>query len=121
MGSMSDALTVAQNTELCARLRSLKDDLETQLIALDASAQPVELDQSTLGRLSRMSAMQDQAMAVANRSNLRTRRARCATALAAVDRDEYGLCRNCEEPIAYARLAAYPEAPLCITCQSKRG
>ncbi len=121
MRSMSDELTAAQYTELCARLRTLKGDLETQLVALNTSAQPVELDQTALGRLSRMSAMQDQAMALANRGNLRTRLARCATALAAIDRDEYGLCRNCEEPIAYARLAAYPEAPLCITCQSERG
>lgn len=121
MGSMSDELTAAQTTELCARLRALKSDLEAQFVALDTSAKPVELDQTALGRLSRMSAMQDQAMAIANRSTLKIRLACCTTALAAVDRDEYGLCRSCEEPIAYARLAAYPESPLCIGCQSERG
>lgn len=34
--------------------------------------------------------------------------------------DEYGLCDECEEPIAKARLAAQPHAALCIACQSKR-
>lgn len=31
--------------------------------------------------------------------------------------DTYGTCVDCEEPIPYPRLAAYPTAKRCIRCQ----
>ena len=37
-------------------------------------------------------------------------------ALAKLDKDTYGTCENCGEPIAPARLEARPEARLCIDC-----
>jgi len=37
-------------------------------------------------------------------------------ALARLDAGEYGLCSECEEPIAEARLKALPYATLCIQC-----
>ena len=37
-------------------------------------------------------------------------------ALARLDAGEYGLCADCEEPIAEARLKALPYATLCIQC-----
>ena len=70
-----------------------------------------------MGRLSRMDAMQQQAMAKATRDKSKLRLAQCKRALSAFDRDEYELCRKCEEPIGYRRLAAKPEAPFCVTCQ----
>ncbi len=117
---MPEELSEAEHAELIATLRSLKSDIELQLAEIELSAQPVELDQASVGRLSRMDAMQQQAMAIAGRRNLQTRLSRCLVALSAIDRDEYGMCRSCEEPIGYRRLAAYPEAPLCIACQSRR-
>ena len=32
----------------------------------------------------------------------------------------YAVCIDCDEPIPYARLAAYPTAKRCISCQEKR-
>ena len=37
-------------------------------------------------------------------------------ALARLDAGEYGLCADCEEPIAEARLKALPYATFCIQC-----
>jgi RNA polymerase-binding transcription factor DksA len=37
-------------------------------------------------------------------------------ALAKFDKDTYGTCESCSEPIAAARLEAKPEARLCINC-----
>jgi RNA polymerase-binding transcription factor DksA len=37
-------------------------------------------------------------------------------ALAKFDKDTYGTCENCGEPIATARLEAKPGARLCINC-----
>jgi len=38
-------------------------------------------------------------------------------ALARMRGGTYGRCVDCDEPIAPARLAAYPTAPRCIECQ----
>ena len=37
-------------------------------------------------------------------------------ALARLDTGEYGICEECEEPIAEARLRALPYVTLCIQC-----
>lgn len=99
------------------RLVELVAELHDTLRASAGSAAPVVLDQSSVGRLSRMDAMQQQAMAKATRRNAQLRLAQCKVALSAFDRDQYGLCRNCEEPIGYGRLSARPEAPFCLECQ----
>jgi DnaK suppressor protein len=42
--------------------------------------------------------------------------ARIARALAKLAQGTYGVCDDCGEPIAPARLRAAPESVLCITC-----
>jgi RNA polymerase-binding transcription factor DksA len=37
-------------------------------------------------------------------------------ALAKIGTEDYGVCENCHQPIADARLEARPEARLCIDC-----
>lgn len=116
-----DELTDAQLQELTEQLGALKLELERSLQAGAESARPVELDQSAVGRLSRMDAMQQQKMAQAARRNLQVRISQCATALEAVTRKEYGVCRACEEPIGYRRLNARPESAFCVDCQAQVG
>ena len=41
-------------------------------------------------------------------------------ALAKFEEGTYGLCENCGQPIAPARLEAKPGARLCINCASRR-
>src|SRR5688500_1805340 len=42
-------------------------------------------------------------------------------ALARIEKGTYGLCRDCGEPIAAARLNAIPWTGVCITCKEKQG
>lgn len=39
-------------------------------------------------------------------------------ALARLDAGEYGMCEDCDEPIAPARLRLLPEASRCVRCQA---
>ncbi len=110
-------LTKKERETLRGLLEQLVAELEESLRGSASAARPVVLDQSSVGRLSRMDAMQQQAMAKATRQKTQLRATQCKVALSAFDRDEYGLCRKCEEPIGYARLSAKPEAPFCLACQ----
>ena len=113
MEELSDQETAA----LRGQLVGLVTELEESLRAGADNAAPVLLDQTAVGRLSRMDAMQQQAMAKATREKARLRLSQCKAALSAIERHEYGLCRKCEEPIGYPRLSAKPEAPFCLSCQ----
>ena len=80
------------------------------------SARPVTLDQSRMGRLSRMDAIQMQEMAAASERHRRGRMQRIDAALARIDAGEFGHCHSCEEPIAPKRLESDLTATLCIAC-----
>lgn len=76
----------------------------------------VVLDQSSVGRLSRMDAMQAQAMAGATRRRRDMERQRLRAALARLERGEYGRCLECDALIAPGRLEIDPAATHCIGC-----
>lgn len=85
------------------------------------SRKPVELDQTTQGRLSRMDAMQNQAMAQATERRRMAEIKRIDEAFARVDEDEYGYCLECGDEIAVKRLEINPSASLCINCAGQAG
>ncbi len=98
-------------------------DERTTLLALAAqqreSSATVELDQTRLGRLSRMDALQGQAMAQAGQARARLRLARIEAALGRIDDGSYGECTVCGEPIAEGRLRLDPAIPLCLPCAER--
>jgi RNA polymerase-binding transcription factor DksA len=60
----------------------------------------------------------EQEMTLATRSRLRERANRLIGALERLRSGRYGLCEECDGPIAPARLAALPEVTTCLPCQS---
>ena len=110
-------LTVAQIVELTAELEKIKSELVEQLASSAQFAKPVKLDQTAVGRVSRVDAMQGQAMVQATRQGAEIRLAQCNAALQLVANGDYGFCRKCDEPIGLKRLSAKPESPFCLECQ----
>lgn len=76
----------------------------------------VELQQDAVGRLSRMDAMQQQAMAQATKRRRAAEALRIKAALQRIDEGEWGYCLGCGEEIAPARLRHDPSTPTCIKC-----
>ncbi|MFK8018402.1 MAG: TraR/DksA family transcriptional regulator [Pseudomonadales bacterium] len=106
-------------------LNSMKEKLLNQraeLLALeitsDDASEIVELDQTSVGRLSRMDAMQGQAMAIETRQRRKLELIQIDAALRRMDANDYGLCLECDNPIAIARLELRPSTELCINCAS---
>ena len=100
-----------------AKLEALKAELEaasTDTSAADRA--PVELDQTSVGRLSRIDAMQVQAMALATERRRKAELARVYAALERLDSGEFGYCEICGEEIAPARLEHNPAVTTCIGC-----
>ena len=102
------------------RLLQMQQELQGWQEDGEAAAGVVELDQTAVGRLSRMDAMQGQAMSKeAGRRRLQALQ-KIAAALRRLESGNYGFCLSCDEPIAAARLALDPAAPLCIDCASRQ-
>ena len=119
-GDAAEELTEAQVAILQQSLHDLREQLRAHLDASRESAAPVQLDQSSVGRLSRMDAMQAQQVAAAGRRQAQVRLDQIRAALRLMENGDYGLCGRCEEPIGYRRLQARPESPLCVGCQGRR-
>lgn len=77
---------------------------------------PVELDQQSVGRLSRMDAMRQQSMDIAREDRRQARLQVLVAALGRLDEDEYGYCLRCGEDIPVARLDVDPAVTLCVGC-----
>lgn len=98
------------------RLQQELQDLDREERSGADARRPVELDQQSVGRLSRMDAMQIQAMAQASAARRAGRRRRIAAALARLDEREFGYCTECGEEIAPGRLELDPTTPTCLSC-----
>ena len=98
--------------QLTERLAAAKAESETT----EEDRKPVALDPASIGRLSRMDAMQVQAMAQAVEERRKGEALRLIGAIARIDAGEYGTCLKCGDEIAPKRLAADPTAPTCIGC-----
>lgn len=101
---------------LKARLEEMKLELKTLVSAHEHDSDVVELDQTTQGRLSRIDALQGQAMAqeVARRRDAEVRR--IDAALKRIEEGGYGMCVSCDEMIQPKRLDFDPSVPNCIKC-----
>ena len=106
-----------------AQLAQLRDEVEQQLSRLEASmivseeaVKPVELDQSAVGRLSRMSSIQSQGMAKGLREREVVRLALLQEAVRRLDSGTYGICTACGSELAFERLVIFPESATCMSC-----
>lgn len=95
-----------------AELRSLDD------IAASA-ANVVELDQTSVGRLSRIDALQGQAMAKASQQRRKLQVIAIKAALTRLENGSFGLCLECDEQIGAARLQHNPAVAKCLRCAAR--
>jgi RNA polymerase-binding transcription factor len=111
---MNDTDTTRFEALIRARLTAL--EAQNQL-GKDAQS-VVQLDQQSVGRLSRMDALQNQAMAKAQQARRDTQTLRLNAALARIEQGEFGYCEDCGEDIAPKRLELDPSVTKCIACAS---
>ena len=93
------------------KLIAIKEDIA----AYELLAKPVSPD-NAIGRLTRMEAINSKSINEAALGKARDTRSQLERALAKIDAPDFGLCRECDEPIPSARLKILPETDLCVQC-----
>ena len=106
-------------SDIRKKLLKLRNDLLQTEQTGNEAAETVELDQSRLGRLSRMDALQAQALSVESKRRRVIRIQQIDSALQRNDGGTYGFCLHCEYEIAPKRLEVDPAALLCINCADR--
>jgi len=97
-----------------------RDEIDAVLKMSAESRSVVELDQSSVGRVSRVDAMQAQQMALAAGRQRQEELVRIKAALARIRDGSYGACLVCGEDIALKRLDFDPAIATCINCAAAR-
>lgn len=92
------------------------DELKALSAVSKGGRAPVMLDQQSVGRLSRMDAIQQQSMELATQDRRRQRLGMLEAAQKRIASGDYGYCLRCDGEIAPARLNIDPAATLCIDC-----
>lgn len=109
---MSDDLDLAYfKKRLTERLATITADQEAK-----KGDEPVELDQARVGRLSRMDAMQQQAMSQAASRLTSQELQRIQAAFKRIESGDYGYCVVCQDEISQGRLRFDPSVLTCIDC-----
>ena len=98
------------------RLQSELDAVSRESADTSDDRKPVELDQQSVGRLSRMDALQGQAMAKAMQARRNLREGVIRAALKRLNGEDFGWCDNCGEFIGVKRLDLDPTIQLCVSC-----
>ena len=96
------------------RLLAMRQELKVLLETGDDETGPVQLDQTSVGRLSRMDAMQRQAMAQETERRRHSDLRRIEAALKRIEEGEYGYCISSGDPIPRARLELDPAAATTV-------
>ncbi len=100
------------------RLIKLRDELMEAEEMSSEDSNTVELDQSRIGRLSRMDQMQSQQMALESQRRRKIQIRKIDAAWQRIENGEFGICSYCEETIEFERLEFDPTSVLCSECMN---
>ena len=98
------------------RLLEQREELESLVAASTSASDPVALDQTSVGRLSRMDAIQMQQMALEAKSRRKAQLANIRIALQLMASGDYGFCERCGDEIDIRRLEFDPSSLFCVSC-----
>jgi DnaK suppressor protein len=106
--------------QLKDHIKNKIEDLKKDIKSYRLNSKPVAPD-NAIGRLTRMEAINSKSINEATLNKSEQTLSKMERALKMVDDPDFGLCRECEEPIPFARLMIVPESDLCVQCAEAMG
>lgn len=113
---MTQPLTPEQIAQVRDELLRTLAKLERSMKATDEAMRPVKLDQTAVGRLSRIDSLQNQGLTKNLQEREQAKLALVVEALRKIEEGRFGVCDHCGEPIEFERLLVFPETKSCAGC-----
>lgn len=107
-----------EKAALKKRIQELIIDGEHEINLLSEHVKPISPENS-LGRVSRMDAINNKGVAEAAMRSKKSKLSKLKVALSHIDKDDFGICSNCKSTIQAARLMYMPEVTRCVRCASR--
>jgi len=107
-----------EREDMRKRILSLIKDMEHEIALLAEHVKPVSPENS-LGRISRMDAINNKGVAEVSMRNKKSKLSKLRVAIENIDKEDFGLCSNCGNAIQPARLMYLPESTRCMRCASR--
>lgn len=109
-------MTEVEIQKIREKLKSLRKELQEMDDSLKETSEPVELDQTRVGRLSRMDAMQSQQMALESVRRKNEKLVKIQGAMQRIESGNFGYCFICDDEIGMHRLLIDPTSTRCMKC-----
>ncbi|HUG39555.1 MAG TPA: TraR/DksA family transcriptional regulator [Longimicrobiales bacterium] len=109
-------LTSEQIDDLTSALDSALRKLERSMRTTEEALRPVKLDQSAVGRLSRIDSLQNQGLTRNLQEREQAKLGQVITAFQRLEAGTYGICTECGGEVPFERLEVFPETPTCTSC-----
>ena len=109
-----------QKERLKGHIQQRIKDIKENIASYRALIHPIAPD-NAIGRLTRMEAINSKSINEAALNKAKQTLTKMERALMMIDSPDFGLCRECEEPIPIARLMIVPESDLCVQCAQAMG
>ncbi len=113
-------MTLTQRKEIKNKILSELDAMAMEIEQLKEKTKPITPDCS-LGRLTRQEMIQEQQVNGHALREAEIKMNKLQYALQKVDKEEYGVCVECEEDILFERLMLVPESSHCVSCKQELG
>jgi len=110
-------LTQKERLNLKKKIKAELLSLNKNILELQKLCEPIA-PECALGDLTRFELINDQEVSKKSLIQAQVRSKKLQYALSKIEEGDFGLCSECEEEIAYARLLLVPESRLCIKCAS---
>ena len=110
-------MTKAEKEEITQTIIAELTQLTKQIEELTRLSKPIKPDCS-LGRLTRVEAMNEQVINLKILDEAQRREVRLNNALRRIDHEMFGICIECEESIGIGRMLVRPESVRCVECAS---
>lgn len=105
-----------QLEDLTAQLDRTLRKLERSMRTTEKALEPVTLDQTAVGRLSRIDSLQNQGLTRNLQEREQAKLGQVITAFQRLEAGTYGTCTECGGEIPFERLEVFPETPTCAAC-----
>ena len=112
-------MELSEKEALIAKIKEKIEQAEKEIAHLEDATKPISPENS-IGRVSRMDAINNKSVAEAALRSSRKKLNQLRLALTKIDEPGFGTCKMCKKPIPAPRLMFMPESTRCVRCADRR-